>query len=456
MDKVLLDSLEKVRQLCDKGYIDDALPVLDRLMEICPGAADDLLYEKAVIEFRFGRAKDALFDFIAHYTKTQSEEVLSIIMSYAQVSENELRDRFYRNRELLKEYSYVYGEIPSDPTAKVLWREEQCAVVYDPLEKQIHTFSYPFSDSNSYIEDSVLLVNILAHGMIGWYSKACMESWSVAGRVVPVYLYYNRYCLDALLQCIELEDLLAYKKLVFLIGQESISTFFKEEMVWFPSHVIGDNEDEEKSIVKKELIKQDNYKNQQIKPLFYKTIEYYENNGDIILERIRNRTPRVMIITSLFTTALQYHAEFCSKNLEELGAKTTVLKENRLIDQMTNYDIVGRVLEFKPDIILQLDHFRFEFCVQMDNAVFIAWIQDYLENNMTKDNFEKLTNKDVIMIQTQAKEIMDLVGDRDYIEAPAPADETVYKPYILTSEEKGKYECDICMVCHASDLEMPI
>ena len=123
MDNVLQESLEKVRQLCEKGFIDDALPVLDRLMEICPGAADDLLYEKAVIEFQCGKAKDALFDFINLYSKTQSDEVLSIILSYGKVSEKELSERFIRNKNLLKDYPYVYGEIPSESEAMIRWKD---------------------------------------------------------------------------------------------------------------------------------------------------------------------------------------------------------------------------------------------------------------------------------------------------------------------------------------------
>lgn len=455
MDNVLQESLEKVKQLCEKGFIDDALPVLDRLMEICPGAADDLLYEKAVIEFQCGRAKDALFDFLKHYSNTQSDEVLSIILSYGKVSEKELSERFIRNKSLLKDYPYVYGEVPSESEAKILWRDEECAVIYDTLERRIHTFVYPSEDSNSYSEDSVILVNVLAHYMTGWYAKACAESWSVAGRVIPVYVYYRRCCFDALLQCIDLEDLLALKKLVFIIGKESLSAFFQGDMVWFPSHAIGDSDDGDTSIVKEELIKQAAYKDHQRDQLFLELSEYYENNGEEIIERIREKKPRVMIMTSLFTTALQYHCDFCSKNLEKLGIETVVIKEERLIDQLRYDYIFKRMSEFKPDVVFQLDHFRFESPFQIKNLVYISWIQDYLEYNMTEENFKKLTNKDVLMIQTQAKEILDLVKERDYIDAPAPADETVYKPYELSPEEREIFECDICMVCHASDLEAP-
>lgn len=453
MDNVLQESLEKVRQLCEKGFIDDALPVLDRLMEICPGAADDLLYEKAVIEFQCGRAKDALFDFLRHYANTQSEEVLSIIMSYSQVSENELKQRFDRNRDLLKDYPYIFGEIPHDYTVKIIWKDEESAVIYDPIENHFHIFRYPTEDSNSYLEKSVLLVNVLSHNMIGWYIKACRESWSVAGRVVPVYVYYKKCCMEALLQCVELEDLLAYKKLVFFMDKESFSTFFRGEMVWFPEFIIGDDDDDDKSWLNDKLIEQAGCKKRESDRLLKELLEYYTNNGNAILERIRAKTPRILIYTSLFTTALQYHAMFCQKNLEELGIEACVVKEKNVISRIQVYDDCKSLWEFKPDIILQLDHFRFESPFQIKNLVYISWIQDYLEYNMTKENFKKLTARDVLMVQFYHEEIKDRLKGRYYIDAPAPADETIYKPYALTDEEREKYGCDICMVCHASDVD---
>lgn len=44
-------------------------------------------------------------------------------------------------------------------------------------------------------------------------------------------------------------------------------------------------------------------------------------------------------------------------------------------------------------------------------------------------------------------------GEHNLMFAPVVANADIYKPYELTEEEQREYGCDICMVCHAADVD---
>lgn len=455
MDRIIEDSLEQVRQLCKKGLIDQALPVLDKLALICPGVADDLLYEKAVLEFDNGRVKDALVDFITCYEHTGSEAVFSVIMSFSQSEREEFKERYAHNVEVLKEYPYVYGSLESRPSAKLLWKDDESIIFYNPEDDSFSSYAYPESDTNKYMEVYVILINVVSGMRIAWYLDACKEGWSVNGRKLPVYLYYKKSSMDILLQCVDLEPLLPKEKLVFLIGQESMESFFVNEAVNYPYYAVGDNNDHEKELVTDKLKELHREMLNESNRLHVLNCKYYHQNAELIEKHILSKKPRVLIITSLFTTALQYHAAFCAKNLRELGLESLVIKEKGKINSLRFLEYEKAIHDFKPDLIFELDHFRFESGAFMDfkELYWVSWIQDFLPYNMTADHFSQLTNRDILMVQYYHEEIKKRLEGRYYIDAPAPADDTIYKPYDLTEEEKEKYSCDICMVCHASDVD---
>lgn len=447
-------NLEKVRQLCKNGYIDEALPILDRLIGLFPEYDNDLIYERAIMLFENGRIKDALNDFIYCYNRTRSQEVLSVILSFGQADEERFKERFYRNHDKLSGYSYIFGYKGNDITTKIIWKDETTVVFYDTEDDNIYSYSHYLNDTKDLTEKSVLLVNMLSGNVVTYYMDACKESWSVYGRTIPVYLFFRKNSFDAFLQCIELEELIKREKLVFFIGEESFEEFFRGEMVRYPAYIIGDDADNDNRILNRKLAEISSAQEEESTRLREENKEYYDTNGDEIMSRIRMKKPRIAFFTSIYTTALQYHTDFCSKNLRSLGIETIVVKEDCKIKQLRNTDSIKYVHEFKPDIIFKIDHFRFESDENMElrNLVCVSWIQDYLPN-MEASNASRLTDKDVIMVQFGSRKVKEFLSGRRYIDALAPADESVYKPYELSDEEMAKYGCDICMVCHGSDVE---
>ena len=115
------------------------------------------------------------------------------------------------------------------------------------------------------------------------------------------------------------------------------------------------------------------------------------------------------------------------------------------------------VAEFKPDAVFLVDHFRFEHnpALYPKEMLSIIWAQDPLPFVMNTSTPQKLSNRDFIMNHFITWKSFFNVGykNEQIIEAPIPADSHIYRPYELTDEEREQYEADICLVCHAADVD---
>lgn len=94
----------------------------------------------------------------------------------------------------------------------------------------------------------------------------------------------------------------------------------------------------------------------------------------------KNRPLRIMGGTSRFTTFLQYCMRDLLAGFESLGHKTLLHIEESDISRITPHDVLASIDEFKPDVIIYIDHFRDEYPFLPKNIPFVNWIQDLLPN----------------------------------------------------------------------------
>ncbi|GEM_PF-4207006 len=99
-----------------------------------------------------------------------------------------------------------------------------------------------------------------------------------------------------------------------------------------------------------------------------------------LIERLDGRDgdpPRVLCVTSRFTTVLQYVARDVAQAFESLGCRTHTLKETSDIGWYTAHPLARTFDEFRPDLVLLIDHVRAEYPTWGFPPVpFICWIQD--------------------------------------------------------------------------------
>ena len=114
------------------------------------------------------------------------------------------------------------------------------------------------------------------------------------------------------------------------------------------------------------------------------------------------RPPRALLLTSRFTTVLQYSTRDTAEALEQLGWETRVLIEEAAYRQITTRHVRQVLDEFRPDLVYMIDHLRRESGDLFPPSLpFVCWIQDDLPN---------LTNQAA----------GESVGPRDFVLSPAP------------------------------------
>jgi hypothetical protein len=111
-----------------------------------------------------------------------------------------------------------------------------------------------------------------------------------------------------------------------------------------------------------------------------------------------SRPPRVLLITSRFTTVLQYSSAHAAEALAKLGWQTKTMIEPTPHHALRKLAMRHAINEFKPDLVLNIDHHRHEYeGVFPENLPFACWIQDHLPNLCTDAAGPKIGKRDFIL-----------------------------------------------------------
>lgn len=87
---------------------------------------------------------------------------------------------------------------------------------------------------------------------------------------------------------------------------------------------------------------------------------------------------RVMGFASRFTSFLQYCMRDLLDGFARAGAEIQLSTDTANFRRNGMESIVAQIAEFKPDLILSIDHFRHEFAGLPEPVPFVNWIQDML------------------------------------------------------------------------------
>ncbi|MGC4032097.1 MAG: hypothetical protein QM754_10255 [Tepidisphaeraceae bacterium] len=110
------------------------------------------------------------------------------------------------------------------------------------------------------------------------------------------------------------------------------------------------------------------------------------------------RAPRILLLTTRFSTVLQYSTRDAEAGLQRLGCETKVLIERAPHLGLTRLGMKRAVAEFKPDLVFQIDHNRCEHGdIFPPQLPFVNWIQDLLPHLMSKAVGAKLGRTDFVL-----------------------------------------------------------
>lgn len=125
------------------------------------------------------------------------------------------------------------------------------------------------------------------------------------------------------------------------------------------------------------------------------------------------RAPRALLLTTRFSTVLQHSTRDAAEGLRELEWETLTLIEPSPSHVLSRSAIRRAIAEFKPDLIFQIDHNRFEHGDLMPaNVPFVNWIQDLLPHLMTPATGAKLGTRDYVLTPSLQRWVDDFAYPR--------------------------------------------
>lgn len=456
MTEQLMVFLEKAYHFEENGYIDEAVQLCGKCIEAFPEYEDDINFEIAKMNCRNGNVDEALVQFLMLYQKTGDDIVSDLILEVYYKSQCEgWREQYEKNCRLLETYAHYFGtKPPQEVQYYPIWVSETKLIYFNLAEKHFcitdrcHIEFQEAADTVLIAEDLLWLEDILQVEKMSRQKTPFMDGENA------LLLVYQKETFQLLLQLLDLTEIIALDRIILYEDASWLEPSFVEDGVPFPVKGIGNLSNEILSALNRSHgavnVKYQKYKNDVIK--------YYEEHDADIVRNIKEKKPRILFITSRFTTVLQYHIRDCKKAAEKMGLNTELLIEkDRLSTGWTNLCIMRKIAEFLPDIIFIIDHFRFEhsFLSGLDNLIWVTWIQDHMPHIIDKETPSKLLKRDFIMNHFTTWNVIKGIGypASRTMDAPVVANEALYKPYQLSETEKEAYGADICMVCHASDAE---
>lgn len=444
----LLAGVERLEKM---GGLQEALGILQKIKQVFPNQENEIVLRMLNIMFQQERYEEAL-DTALEYVKNGDGSIFQwCLEQYYEPFREEAENIKRRNLECLERYEYYYGAAEKH-TVK--------ALLYDGCEKLVfcegRTITKHSAVSGIQLENEeiVLISNVIDLAWLAEQIHQTKYNGIVPNYEVPVYLYYDEAVFEALLQCTEMEGLLKDHRTVVLVGEDQFRYFFAQSQARFPHRIISANMEMLKGVLDHQL----QVDEQQVARDKAQIETYYSDAKKEIDERIRQKKPRILFVTSYFTSVLKNHARNLRRSAEKMGLDTAIIMEQGSIFSLCHVDEYARLNSFRPDMIICIDHFRFEYQGYPKEIIWVCWTQDPILDVMNPLTPAKLGNRDFVMSHfTTWQEFRDLGYPADRkMDAPIPSNQEIYKPYSLTAEEKERYSCDICLVCHASDVDAHI
>lgn len=427
-----------------------AIDVLNNSLDIYKDKKYEILFEIAKMQYRNKDYKKAIINFAICANENNKIAEQIIWECYYFPNKESYKVTYKHNRELILKYEYFIGEKIeefSDLKFLLIWEDDDIFIYY--YEKKF-VYKYYDKNINNLSSNTVLFIcnNIDINFLINKEKQA--ENNKYLTKKTPFYLYYEQqFLIQFLIQFRQFKQLLLSERVVIIIGKDMNFKFFSNYQTVLPETIIGNAIMYEIFLKMRQAREEDFYK-------YKEKVDFYYKENNLIKNNIRNKKPRILFLTSRFTTVLQYHTKNCYDVIKDMGLEAEILLEEKDIYRINSTIFYQNLSKLKPDIIFVLDHFRFEDPDVPNEIFFITWIQDHLPLILDENTPRKLGSNDIVLNHMTTWNKIQELGYGKYcklIDAPVPANEKIYKIYELTKEEKEKYSADISLVCHASETE---
>jgi hypothetical protein len=169
-----------------------------------------------------------------------------------------------------------------------------------------------------------------------------------------------------------------------------------------------------------------------------------------LAKRIRAGAPlRIMGLTSRYTTFLQYSMRDWLSGLERLGHHTRLFIETFDHEVPNNLAIAKACAEYRPDIMIAIDHPRPALFGVMSEVPVVMWVQDRLPNIYDSKTGAMQGPMDYV-IGYSRQELTQKFGypASRFMPAMVGVNDERFVPRALTAAERERFGCDVSFVSH--------
>lgn len=443
--------INKAFEFEEKGCFEEAIQLCSKCRQAFPEYRNEISLEIAKMNYRNGREREALMQFLVLYRETGEIEVHDLILeAYYGVRQQEYEEQYRENCRRLEQYSHFYGK-KGMPKLRYypIWADQGCIWFYDSEERAFESVQRRNVIEKEAVDAVYLGYNLQWLEDILALEKMTRLQSPLLDMENPLLLLYQRSAWELLCQLIDLKELINFDRIIFYDDAKELEDSIVKDGVCLPTMVVGN----EISDILHMLGDINGKLNRLHREYQLKAETYYLDNADTVLKHIKDKKPKILFITSRFTTALQYHTRDCRLAAEEMGLETELLIEkDRLSMGISMLMYLKKIMEFQPDIIFIIDHFRYEYqCLgKFNNMVFVCWAQDPINNIFSQETVQKLIERDVVISNFCGWKKFLKIGypEKRLISCCLPANHKIYHPYLLSDVELEQYGCDICMVGH--------
>jgi hypothetical protein len=157
----------------------------------------------------------------------------------------------------------------------------------------------------------------------------------------------------------------------------------------------------------------------------------------------------VLGITSRFTTVLQYSTRATLQAFEQLGHATDLVIEPSDYHTLSPLSIARRLRELDPDLIVLLDHLRYEHPYMPQRTPMLSWIQDPLPNLMKPEAGTSVGEFDFVSGYHQRRCIEEFGYSAErFFGHLIPVSESVFHPGPVHEAVAEQLAGDLCFVGH--------
>jgi hypothetical protein len=178
---------------------------------------------------------------------------------------------------------------------------------------------------------------------------------------------------------------------------------------------------------------------------------YAEQSPAVVAARLRSgEALRILGITSRYTTFLQHSMRDWLAGFEELGHVTELVIEDADHEVSTNLVYARACAEFRPDVVLIIDHYRAEFGGLPQCAPCVMWVQDFLPNIFRPQAGAAQGRWDYVLGHGM-QECVELYGypAGRFMPAGVGSNPKRFAPRPLGADEAERFTCDISFVSHS-------